>query len=364
MPQCFVCFSNLINFNLLLLHLKTYHSSYITVYKCLETNCSRSFSSLNSFKKHIKLHEPTNVETLNENFACNSQDVNAVSITDEPTSHNVNYNESVSTPHFDTESYDKKVYNKSLQLLSKWYNESGLPRNKVQGIIDDITDFLSDIVVPLKNEIESICSNSSSDYMDTLNLNFFNILYNPFKNLHIEHLRFKALDDLGTLVRPSGCTVGHRQNDQLQGGNVIIQSVPIKIYSTPLVKLFKQFFELPNMYISFINYSNDLLQEMNHTITHSFLQSEYWRSKVLTFGTKIVIPYFLYFDDFETNNPLGSHAGVQKLGAMYISFPGCPPEFYSKLENIFLVLLFNTIDRKQLGNQALFQKLMPLKLRV
>lgn len=191
--------------------------------------------------------------------------------------------------------------------------------------------------------------------MDTLNLNFFNILCNPFKNLHTEHLRFKALDDLGTLVRPSGCTVGHRQNDQLQGGNVIIQSVPIKIYSTPLVKLFKQFFELPNVYISFINYSNDLLQEMNHTITHSFLQSEYWRSKVLTFGTKIVIPYFLYFDDFETNNPLGSHAGVQKLGAMYISFPGCPPEFFSKLENIFLVLLFNTIDRKQLGNQALFQ---------
>lgn len=31
----------------------------------------------------------------------------------------------------------------------------------------------------------------------------------------------------------------------------------------------------------------------------------------------IVLPYLLYFDDFEVGNPLGSHKGSYKVGAVY-----------------------------------------------
>jgi len=50
------CLSNLANFNLLFLHFKVFYVNNITFYKCLEDNCLRSFSSLNSFKKHVKCH--------------------------------------------------------------------------------------------------------------------------------------------------------------------------------------------------------------------------------------------------------------------------------------------------------------------
>jgi len=40
-------------------------------------------------------------------------------------------------------------------------------------------------------------------------------------------------------------------------------------------------------------------------------------------------------------NPLGGHAGNHKMDAIYFFFPCMPPQFSSKLDNIFLTLLFN-----------------------
>jgi len=48
---------------------------------------------------------------------------------------------------------------------------------------------------------------------------------------------------------------------------------------------------------------------------------------------------FLYYDDFETNNPLGSAAGIYKVGALYCSIAILPSQYSSLLENIFLVQL-------------------------
>lgn len=35
-------------------------------------------------------------------------------------------------------------------------------------------------------------------------------------------------------------------------------------------------------------------------------------------GNQIVLPIFLFFDDYEVGNALGSHSGIHKLGAVYI----------------------------------------------
>lgn len=53
----------------------------------------------------------------------------------------------------------------------------------------------------------------------------------------------------------------------------------------------------------------------------------------------------MFFDEYETNNPLGSHRGIQKCGALYVKIPCLPPAYQSKITNIFLFGLFNTLDR-------------------
>ncbi|KYN12664.1 hypothetical protein ALC57_15161 [Trachymyrmex cornetzi] len=63
-----------------------------------------------------------------------------------------------------------------------------------------------------------------------------------------------------------------------------------------------------------------------------------------------------HYDDWQVNNPLGSHC--TSLGGVYYYVPCLPPESVSRLENIFLALLFNTEDRKEFGNQQTFAPLI------
>lgn len=91
----------------------------------------------------------------------------------------------------------------------------------------------------------------------------------------------------------------------------------------------------------------DLLVSTNNSIISNFVQSKIWKVKILKNPNKMLFPLFLYYDDFEVNDPLGSHSGSQMLGAVYISIPCLPSELISSLENIFLALLFKTDDKKR-----------------
>lgn len=80
----------------------------------------------------------------------------------------------------------------------------------------------------------------------------------------------------------------------------------------------------------------------------------YGKRKQLHYKNKIIIPLFFFFDNLEVNNALGSHATVQKLGAIFYSIPCLPPQFSSQLTNIFLALLFHSADRSQFENTNVF----------
>lgn len=74
------------------------------------------------------------------------------------------------------------------------------------------------------------------------------------------------------------------------------------------------------------------------------------------FENKLVLSPYIYFDEYEPGNPLGSQAGLHKIGAVYYTIAGIPPVYASKLENLFLWGLFNSNDRSQHGNKKVFYK--------
>jgi hypothetical protein len=88
----------------------------------------------------------------------------------------------------------------------------------------------------------------------------------------------------------------------------------------------------------------------------SFINSTLWKKKVSLYQDKFIIPYFLYFDDFEINNPLSSHSS--SILGVYYSFPWAPHFLSSNLKNIFIAALFKSKDVKQVCNDRTFYNLI------
>lgn len=104
-----------------------------------------------------------------------------------------------------------------------------------------------------------------------------------------------------------------------------------------------------------MEYVNSL--NCSHKIISNLIQGSHWKSKLASHeSTKIVFPLIIYYDDYENNNPLGSHKGISKCGAVYLSIACLPKDFQSKIENIFLFILFNTLDRTAFKNSIIFEK--------
>lgn len=98
---------------------------------------------------------------------------------------------------------------------------------------------------------------------------------------------------------------------------------------------------------------------MNMRNKYNILQAKLWLTKYAKDSINdIVLPLYLYFDDLEVANPLGSHAGLYKLGAVYASLTCLPPHLACRLKSIFFTLLFFTEDRKKLGNEPIFRRVI------
>ncbi|XP_029341015.1 uncharacterized protein LOC115033122 [Acyrthosiphon pisum] len=172
----------------------------------------------------------------------------------------------------------------------------------MQEIVDGISDlFSSGIVSFLKNMVMphlKECSISEKNEIDYL----FDTLANPFFNFKTEYQRFQ---------------------------------------------FFEGVFEAAFKYTEASTNQNQILS--------SFLNGTTWKSIKYKFSNKIVFPIFLYYDDVEIGNPLGSHSGIHKMGCVYYTIPAFPPEYLSTLDNIFAAFLFHSSD---LGNSKFNNKTM------
>lgn len=92
---------------------------------------------------------------------------------------------------------------------------------------------------------------------------------------------------------------------------------------------------MANVFTDTIHYVNQLTFENN--AIENFVQGTQWKHQIMG-DQKLILPLFIYYDDFEPCNVLSSHSGEQKLGAVYASIPCIPPQYQSLLENLFLAI--------------------------
>ncbi|KAB0804462.1 hypothetical protein PPYR_01432 [Photinus pyralis] len=193
---------------------------------------------------------------------------------------------------------DNPLINEIVALIGRLYSMSSLPRSIVQLVVESVTEMMRSLSTYLKSIMEQL--ELTSQHVLAIS-NVFSDLLNVLEELGSEYLRFKYFTNLNTYIKPETFIIGEQ---------------PV-------------------------------------------FQGQIWRNLVQKYpNDKIILPLLIYFDDFECCNPLGSKAGVYKIGATYVSLACIPPELATLLENILVCCLFYSSDRTAFGNKKIFSKLM------
>lgn len=358
MPTCYVCGKIAFSINKLIYHFKVTHRiQSLALYRCKEGNCTRSFSNLNSFRKHfiakhfcetkeIKKNPIFKVDQSgNDNFALDEH--NLSSFTSQTPATQLEH------ATFDVDALKSKLLEKTLEFICRLYDESILNRKQVQNIVTQFKGFLS---LCLDFASESILKIQGLHALSNFKEHFFSVITSVksiFNDLDTEHKRFKVLTEQGLFIEPMEVIVGQRLE---KVGNKTIQK-DVNLQFIPPDKILKKLFELPDVYTNTIKHMKTLNSCTDNVISN-IIQSDYWKEKTSALKSDIVLPILLYYDEYETGNPLGAHAGIHKLGAVYFSIPCLPVTEEGSVNNIFLTMLFHSSDLYEFGNQAIFFNLL------
>ncbi|XP_034944380.1 uncharacterized protein [Chelonus insularis] len=277
-------------------------------YKCSESHCKRIFSKFDSYRKHRER------EHIKPNLSSEILPPSSCHI-------EKNVPTQVST--------EKSICYDNINSL-----------DNVAGVSNECINF-SNSDDKLKSR--SVNSNNSLELLKSENVKLFAKLYQiyqrnvPFVNL----LRDTVLDRLNELNKNSEEKIKIKQLfDTLQN--------PFHEFRSTYRSL-----EILRSIGTFIR-----ADHINIGVRDEYrIEQHYWKSRVQS-DERTILPVAIFFDDYENNNPLGRHRNIKKCGALYLSIMCLPPKYRSKLSNIFLLFLVNTLDRKLIQKSVLFEKVI------
>jgi hypothetical protein len=177
-------------------------------------------------------------------------------------------NNKTSVPVIDIEKFKHILKTNTLLLEAKWYSNKIIPRKEVQVLFDDVQYFNNSFLHVLKNKVmDNLKSNSNSDNIKEI-LAMFDVLLSPFTDIKTEHLRFKAFEEVGVLVKPDMVDIRQRLNDRLELGRVIFEPKSIEMFDIPLKHVLELILENSNLFITIMNYMKDLENQSDNCISN------------------------------------------------------------------------------------------------
>ena len=162
---------------------------------------------------------------------------------------------------------------------------------------------------------------------------------NMFKSVNTENKRFNILRKYGYIDFEEyivDSTLESNNDKSLTSKHIYAIHVPLK-------ESLKAFLELPGIFEEIIQYIDEL--NKNKYLITNIIQADLWvreYSKKVLDG--ILLPIYLYYDEFEAGNCLGSYKGKNKFGATYIVIGCLPPNIASLVSSIIFAGLIRHED--------------------
>lgn len=327
MVKCFICHFNFEDPREVCEHIKKHHNG-IASYKCPNnTTCRSSFTALYSYRRHLDSCCKTIPSTFKPENELSTQD---------------------SETRSEMKNFEKKMEHDALAFVCKLASNMSVPRNHTYEVISDFQVFLSSTI--LEGFIQHVKPKISREDLPEFDY-FMQICRDPFRSVKTEHRLDSVLEE-ADLIR-SSITFDISEEQSSEEGEECSNRRGTLM---PLAFQFKKFFELPGVFETTQKYSEEVSQSVN--VCH-FINGEVWKEKLKSYQpNETVIPFHLHMDETQINNALGSHRSVGLETCTYYSFPTVPPQFNSRLENIFVAQLCSADAYKECGNFACFSALI------
>ncbi|KAJ8671770.1 hypothetical protein QAD02_003029 [Eretmocerus hayati] len=206
------------------------------------------------------------------------------------------------------------------------YADPNLAQIEVQRMVDRTKDLLNIVVGNFKSLIQFLNKDTVIDRrVEYATQKYSSMITGVIQKHNSHYKRCKRFSQDG-LTRPVPVIVGSAMEEKCKNNQIVKELTPRKSYFIPLKSTFKSFFEKPGVLKTVFNYMHALSN--NTSVLSDLIQGESWREKMKKYYlNKVVIPLLMYIDEFDVNDPLGSHKGIQKLCGVYCSILTLPPEF-------------------------------------
>lgn len=239
-----------------------------------------------------------------------------------------------------------------------FYNNMYISRSSIQCFIDTLDDYVSDSLcnAVLQEAEKNLTERSSKEESLKVIRAAFKTSKLAFNDFKTEYKRFKYYEEKNLFNRPVEYVIGDRYEEKLVCSSNETSKLDIQAEYIPLSWSLKVLLEIPGAYHILKAHMRALYQETE--IKKNPIQCALWNRLLKNYNNKFVIPYNIFQDDCETGNDKGSHAGKNKLGAVYGSIPCFPSHLSSRLENIILVILSHAKDRKLCSVEKMYGKLI------
>lgn len=334
--------------NSFLCHVRAMHK-YVDSFVCGYKNCSQRFRTTYSMKRHIidkhrKLDIAVQEKTANTNVIPSNLEIERNTISS-ITGSDINSNNPDLASTISDDYIDFVV-----SFLLKFYHNTNVTRKCIQQVVENTHELLGDIFSHLLTIVNAHSNNMPPDITNKFRLFFLN---NPFNELLTEHKRFKYFENSANFIKATEVEIGRVLDDRRKNGSVFLDFRWCKLQVVSIEKVLTRFLQTDNVLPVILNHIEE--QANNSETITSIFNAKLWKTIRQNFENKVVLPIIIYFDDFECGNPLGTQAGLHKVGAVYFTIGGIPPKYSSRLENYFLFGLFYSSDRIIFGNKVILE---------
>ncbi|XP_028310661.1 uncharacterized protein LOC114468147 [Gouania willdenowi] len=347
--RCFICNVRHSRCSLLFRHLKFQHGLYpgrSLRLKCGEQGCSFVFCTYSGYQRHLNRAHKDCVDSGGDSFE-------PLAIVGPSTSEPVNVDPSV-TVMAPIPIERRQILDMCSSIVAQ-VQSSGIPESTVQSLVGSMEELVNDIHTHTKETVvECLSSGASSETLGKVQ-ECFGQLQNPFSCLNTESKRMRYFEKKWKIVEPVEHILGVRFDLRRDKTTGAYRQVPVndKFMYVPIMGSLSSMFQNSELCSSFMKakiHQEGLYRDAN--------DGSYFRNHTFFSRQEYALQIQLYYDDFETANPLGSKKGVHKLGCIYFILRNLPPKLNSVLMNIHLVALFHSEDLKKYGFDPILKPLV------